>query len=212
MDKMVRGRNPMPPSQDPYARMWAVNVKVPKGALFGGRTSDRHFVMARSKQEAAAIVMQTLMHDYGAGKVTSVAPAGGGRPRNPRHRMLPVGLLAGPRRMRRGRNPAVGIPPHIANDPQFRAELAAYRKRHGNGPVRITQIKTPAGFPKFVSAYGKAPEIKYDAPAHSNKGKRIHKFGEGGGSQPWLVTSAARGPRFLAFVGGTFRASNWLYR
>jgi hypothetical protein len=130
-----------------------------------------------------------------------------------------IGRLKGSRKTRlqsilRPKNPGAfrGLPPFIANDPAFRAELAAYKKIHGNGPVRISAIKTPAGFPKFISAYGKAPEIKYDAPSHSNKGRRIHKFGESGGSTPWLVTSVARGPKFLAFVGGTFRAKEWLYR
>ena len=113
----------------------------------------------------------------------------------------------------RSRNPAMrGIPPWMANDPVFRSELAAYQKRHGRGPVRITRINVPVGYPKYLSVYGRAPEIKYDAPAHSNKGKRIHKFGERGGRPPWLATSVSRGPKFLAFVGGTFRAKDWIYR
>lgn len=110
-------------------------------------------------------------------------------------------------------NPAMrGIPSWMANDPNFRQELAAYTKRHGRGPVKITQVNVPAGYPKYMSVYGKAPEIKYDAPSHSNKGKRIHKFGEGGGRPPWLATSASRGPKFLSFVGGTFKAKDWIYK
>jgi len=117
-----------------------------------------------------------------------------------------------PKRGARSRNPYPGIPPWMSADPAFRRELAAYQKRHGRGPVRITRVNTPDGFPKFLSVYGKAPEIKYDAPTHSNKGKRVHHFGEGGGRKPWLVTSASRGPKFLALVGGTFKAKDWIYK
>jgi hypothetical protein len=127
------------------------------------------------------------------------------REENPRYRKL----------LRHGRklNPTMrGIPSWMANDPSFRQELAAYTKRHGRGPVKITQVNVPAGYPKYMSVYGKAPEIKYDAPAHSNKGRRIHKFGEGGGRPPWLATSVSRGPKFLSFVGGTFKAKDWIYK
>jgi hypothetical protein len=127
------------------------------------------------------------------------------REENPRYRKL----------LRHGRklNPTMrGIPSWMANDPSFRQELAAYTKRHGRGPVRITQVKVPVGYPKYMSVYGKAPEIKYDAPSHSNKGRRIHKFGEGGGRPPWLATSVSRGPKFLSFVGGTFKAKDWIYK
>jgi ssDNA-binding Zn-finger/Zn-ribbon topoisomerase 1 len=114
--------------------------------------------------------------------------------------------------VREGNPPMRGIPSWMANDPSFRQELAAYTKRHGRGPVKITQVNVPAGYPKYMSVYGKAPEIKYDAPAHSNKGRRIHKFGEGGGRPPWLATSVSRGPKFLSFVGGTFKAKDWIYK
>jgi hypothetical protein len=99
------------------------------------------------------------------------------------------------------------------NDPAFRAELAAYYKRHGkNAPVEIFKVKVPKGFPKFMTAYGQAPATLYDAHKISNKGKRIHKFGEGGKKKPWLVSSQQRGNKFLAYVGGDFRAQpDWIY-
>ncbi len=116
------------------------------------------------------------------------------------------------RRQRRQRNPNQ-LPPEIANDPRFKKELAAYRKRHGNGPVRITKINVPKGYPKFMSSWGKAPHVVYDAPGHSNKGKRIHKFGERGGRPPHLVSSVERGKKFLAYAGGTFDAGGeWIHR
>ena len=113
---------------------------------------------------------------------------------------------------KRSANP-VGLPAYISNDPAFKKELAAYRKRHGTGPVQITKVNVPKGFPRYLSAWGKTPEVKYDAPKRSNKGKRIHKFGEGKGKgkKPWLVSSASRGKKFLAFVGGNFRADGeWI--
>jgi len=110
------------------------------------------------------------------------------------------------------KNPGNGIPAHIWNDPQFQSELRAYKTRHGTGPVEIRKIKVPKGFPKFMSVYGQAPHAVYDAPSHSNKGKRIHHFGKRGKNRPWLVSSSARGPKFLAYVGGQFKAKpSWIY-
>jgi hypothetical protein len=109
----------------------------------------------------------------------------------------------------RGGNP--GVPPAISNDPRFKKALKLYRKMHGNGPVEIRRVKVPKGFPKFLVSYGKAPHAVYDAAKRSNKGKRIHQFGEGGGSQPWLVTAPGR-EKFLSYVGGTFKAKEWIYK
>jgi hypothetical protein len=115
----------------------------------------------------------------------------------------------------RGENPGHGghgIPPHIENDPAFQKEMKAYRRRHGSGPVEIRTVQVPKGYPKFMSVYGEAPHAVYDAPSHSIKGKRIHHFGKKGTGKPWLVSSASRGPKFLAYVGGKFRAgTDWLY-
>ncbi len=116
---------------------------------------------------------------------------------------------------RRLSNPSTSsFPAELENDSRFRKELAIYRERHGAGPVTITKVRTPEGFPKFMSAWGHAPEVKYDAPRHSTKGKRIHVFGEGQGrgAKPLLASSAERGPKFLAFVGGKFKANgDWIY-
>ncbi|MGI0150082.1 MAG: hypothetical protein ACREDF_11205, partial [Thermoplasmata archaeon] len=110
-----------------------------------------------------------------------------------------------------GRTPK-GIPPHLWNDPLFQAELQSYRKRHGRGPVEIRKIKVPKGYPKYMSVYGTSNHAVYDAPSHSTKGKRIHHFGKRGKKKPWLVSSVERGPKFLSYVGGTFRASpDWIY-
>lgn len=117
-------------------------------------------------------------------------------------------------RMRgRRKNPAMGnLPPHIANDPRFQAELRAYRRRHGAGPVEVRKIKVPKGFPKFLSTYGEADHAVYDAPRHSKKGKRIHHFGKRGRGRPHLASSVERGPKFLAYVAGNFKAkTDWLY-
>jgi hypothetical protein len=112
----------------------------------------------------------------------------------------------------RGENPSHGLPAHIANDPAFQKELKAYRRRHGSGPVEVRTVQVPKGYPKFMSVYGEAPHAVYDAPSHSIKGKRIHHFGKKGSGKPWLVSSASRGPKFLAYVGGKFRAgTDWLY-
>jgi hypothetical protein len=112
----------------------------------------------------------------------------------------------------RGENPSHGIPAHIANDPAFKKEMKAYRRRHGSGPVEIRTVQVPKGYPKFMSVYGEAPHAVYDAPSNSIKGKRIHHFGKKGTGKPWLVSSASRGPKFLAYVGGKFRAgTDWLY-
>ena len=107
-----------------------------------------------------------------------------------------------------------GFPPHLWNDPAFQREYAAYRRRHGTGPVEVRKIKTPNGYPKYLSAWGHAPEIKYDAPGHSNKGRRVHHFGEGQKSRkakPFLVSSVQGGRKFLAFAGGQYRADGkWI--
>jgi hypothetical protein len=124
------------------------------------------------------------------------------------------GYRSVPRRKgKRGRNPAMGnLPPHIANDPAFQAELRAYRRRHGAGPVEVRKIRVPKGFPKYLSTYGEADHAVYDAPPHSKKGKRIHHFGKRGRGRPHLASSVARGPKFLAYVAGNFRAkTDWLY-
>ena len=112
---------------------------------------------------------------------------------------------------RRRRNP-LDVPDEIKDDPQFQKELAAYRKRHGMEPVEVRRVKVPDGYPKYMSAWGKAPKVFYDASNRSsNKGKRVHQFGEGGHDKPWLVSSEERGPKFLAYVGGDFDAAGeWI--
>ncbi len=79
-------------------------------------------------------------------------------------------------------------------------------------PVEVRQVMVPDGYPKYLSAWGTAPDVKYDSSARSsNKGKRIHHFGEGGKEKPWLASSASRGPKFLAYVGGDFKADgDWI--
>lgn len=114
----------------------------------------------------------------------------------------------------RGKNPGT-LPARIANDPKFKAALKDFRKRHGTDPIEIRKIKVPKGYPQFLVPYGRAPEVKYDAMPYSNKGRRIHHFGSRKGNKknhPWLVTSPERGPKFLAYVGGTFAAKpDWLF-
>lgn len=106
-----------------------------------------------------------------------------------------------------------GIPDWMWADPLFRAELSVFRKRHGgNTPVRITRVEVPDGFPKFLTAYGTSSCGLYETPKQSRRGKFYHPFGRAGRNKPWLVSSAARGPKFLAFVGGSFRAkTKWLH-
>jgi hypothetical protein len=78
--------------------------------------------------------------------------------------------------------------------------------------VRVKTVSVPNGFPKYMSAYGEAPEAKYDAPKGSKKGKRFHVFGKKGKGRPNLVSSVEKGPKFLAYVGGKFKAkTDWLY-
>lgn len=105
------------------------------------------------------------------------------------------------------------IPASTWNDPKFQRELRSYIERHGTYPRSVYRVPVPDGFPKYMSAWGKSPNVLYDAPQHSNKGKRIHHFGEdkGKGKKPWLVSSQERGPRFLAYVGGEFEADGeWI--
>jgi hypothetical protein len=106
-----------------------------------------------------------------------------------------------------------GIPSWMWNDPEFQAELRAFRRRHGpRKPVEIIPVKVPKGFPRFMSVYGEAAHAVYDAPPGSPKGKRIHPFGRRGKGRPWLVSSVARGPKFLAYVGGSFKAlPDWIH-
>jgi hypothetical protein len=115
------------------------------------------------------------------------------------------------KKVKRGKNPSE-LPAHIANDPAFKKELAAFHRRHGNIPVRVKEVAVPNGFPKYMSAYGEAPEAKYDAPKGSKKGKRFHIFGKKGKGRPHLASSVEKGPKFLAYVGGKFKAkTDWLY-
>lgn len=107
----------------------------------------------------------------------------------------------------RRHNPSrrLSVPEDVQSDPKFQKELAAYRKRHGMEPVEVRRVKVPDGYPKYMSAWGKAPKVLYDSSNRSsNKGKRVHEFGEGGHDKPWLVSSEERGPKFLAYVGGDF--------
>lgn len=107
-----------------------------------------------------------------------------------------------------------GMPAQMAHDPAFQAEVRAYRRRHGSWPGEVRRVKVPKGYPRYMSAWGESPAALYDAPSHSNKGRRIHHFGEGRrgrGKRPYLVSSAERGPKFLAYVGGNFKAGgNWI--
>lgn len=116
--------------------------------------------------------------------------------------------------IRRGNPAAKMLPPRIANDPGFKRELAAYIRRHGQAPARVTVVNSPAGSPKYASAWGRVPELKYDpASDASNKGPRIHHMGEKGGTKPYLVSSTEKGPRYLGLLGGTFRAGGeWILR
>jgi hypothetical protein len=76
----------------------------------------------------------------------------------------------------------------------------------------VTPVQVPKGYPKFMSVYGEIPEAKYDAPQHSKKGKRIHHFGKHGKNRPHLASSVEKGPKFLAIVGGSFKAkTDWLH-
>lgn len=105
------------------------------------------------------------------------------------------------------------IPPEILRDPRFWRERAAYRRRHGCWPTTMRAYRTPDGYPKFASAWGECPEVKYNASRASNKGRRIHHFGERGGRKPLLVSSCERGEKFLVFLGGTFKAGGkWIER
>jgi hypothetical protein len=114
----------------------------------------------------------------------------------------------------RHHNPSrrLSVPENVQKDPKFQMELAAYRKRHGMEPVEVRRVKVPDGYPKYMSAWGKAPKVFYDSSNRSsNKGKRVHDFGEGGHDKPWLVSSEERGPKFLAYVGGDFDAGGeWI--
>jgi hypothetical protein len=105
------------------------------------------------------------------------------------------------------------IPASTWNDSTFQRELRSYIERHGTYPRSVYRVRVPEGFPRYMSAWGKSPNVLYDAPQHSNKGKRIHHFGEdkGKGKKPWLVSSQEKGPRFLAYVGGEFEADGeWI--
>ena len=63
-----------------------------------------------------------------------------------------------------------------------------------------------------MTAYGHAQHAVYDAPKQSRRGKFIHHFGKKGKNRPFLVSSAAKGPRWLGYAGGTFKArKKWLY-
>lgn len=106
-----------------------------------------------------------------------------------------------------------GVPPWMWADPAFHAEVKAFRRRHGpRKAIVISKVKVPKGYPKFMSVYGRSNHTVYDAPPGSNKGKRIHHFGKRGKGRPWLASSASRGPKFLAYVGGSFKARHdWIY-
>jgi hypothetical protein len=113
----------------------------------------------------------------------------------------------------RGKNPT-GVPPWMLRNAEFRAAVAQFKRRHGCLPMSVSRVRVPNNYPDFLVAYGRTPEVKYDAPPNSNKGKRIHKFGRHGTKRtmPLLVTSPKAGPKFLAFVGGKFRAkTDWLH-
>jgi hypothetical protein len=131
----------------------------------------------------------------------------------------------GGRRQERGVNPRSmnpkdkafalkhNIPESTWNDATFQRELRSYIERHGTYPRSVYRVRVPEGFPRYMSAWGKSPNVLYDAPHYSNKGKRVHHFGEdkGKGRKPWLVSSQEKGPRFLAYVGGEFEADGeWI--
>ena len=80
--------------------------------------------------------------------------------------------------------------------------------------MQIIKVKVPKGYPKFMTALGTAPDVKYDASRRSSKlGKRIHKFGDEGGRRPWLVSSVEKGKKFLGYAGGSFEVGeDWIYK
>lgn len=135
----------------------------------------------------------------------------------------PLLVLGNPGKKRRRpvlrkRNPSVGdcpkgFPMRIWRDPQFQRELKVFRSRHGSHvPVKITPVRMPPGSPRFMTAYGHAPFAVYDAPKQSKRGKFKHVFGKKGKNRPLLVSSVSRGPRWLGYAGGTFKAkTKWLY-
>lgn len=107
-----------------------------------------------------------------------------------------------------------GFPAHIWRDPAFQRELKVFRSRHGaNVPVHISKVQMPAGSPRFMTAYGRAQHAVYDAPKQRKGGNRFkHSFGKKGKNKPFLVSSVSKGPRWLGYAGGTFKArSKWLY-
>lgn len=111
------------------------------------------------------------------------------------------------------KSPGPNLPAELLAHPRFKRELRAYIKRHGAGPIEVKIVNAPDGYPYVASSWGKSPNVVYDAPRHSNKGKRIHHFGEGGGKKPDLISSVEKGPKFLAFVDGTFRADGeWILK
>lgn len=111
------------------------------------------------------------------------------------------------------KSPTSEVRAAVAAHPRCVRELKAYRSRHGSGPVSVKVVMVPDGYPWVASSWGKSPNVVYDAPRHSNKGKRIHHFGEGGGKKPDLISSTEKGPKFLAFADGTFRADGeWILK
>ncbi len=191
--------------KNPNGNIWILSPTRGYAPMFKGTLSKARLeakrLMRRSKSSSVTIFRAAGGRMPGMSLVETIK-----RKKNPSS-----GSGRAVARRRRG-NPE--LPANLANDPAFKKELRAYRKRHGAGPVEIKKIRVPKGFPKFMSVYGRAAHAVYDAPPHSNKGKRIHHFGKKGkkGSKPWLVSSAARGPKFLAYVGGTFAAQPaWIY-
>jgi hypothetical protein len=166
------------------ARRLRKGRKRVQAAFFGGRATGK----------AIAVNLHSPADAYGQRSAAHSAMTKGYRFQNPSPRPK-------------------GIPPWMWNDPAFQAEVKAFRKRHGpNKRIEIVKVKVPKGFPKYFSVYGKAPAVMYDAPPGSPVGKRIHHFGKRGKKKPWLVSSASRGPRFLAYVGGSFKAKpSWIY-
>lgn len=172
----------------------------------------------RSSKGAARKMQDRADRAVGIGRWT-------GREVNPRRlkRNPPLLVLGNPggkrRKIRRapisrfGECPK-GFPAHIWRDPEFQRERRVFISRHGaNVPIHVQKVKMPPGSPRFMTAYGKAQHAVYDAPKQRRNGtKFIHKFGKRGKRQPWLVSSASKGPKWLGYAGGSFNAkSKWLY-
>jgi len=109
-------------------------------------------------------------------------------------------------------NPQNSDPAAHEHKKAYKKALRKYREFFGEDPPEVIEVPDPPGskLPEYMIALGRSQEVMYKPDDHTSKKgvPFVHKFGEEGGKQPYLVTDPSG--RLLAYADGSYRVDDWI--